>query len=405
MKFPRWLMLLLSVSLAAPGAVACPAAEGEVIKGAAAEGGAALDPNLPYQARRANPVVYDVDFSAVVTAPNHTKTLKVWLPIPQSNIGQEVARSKLSTFPLEAKPQIASEPKFGNRFAYFEFDHPAGAQIIRHRFQVKVWELHWDLDPAKVIAAREWPASFRPYLRSESQAVVIDAGMTKLLGEILPQPTHGYQDLTSVLRWVDSHFTYDHVHASLQASSLHALEGQRGHCSDYHGFCAAMGRAIGYPTRVTYGINPFPKNSPSHCKLEAFLPPYGWVSFDVSETQRLAATIRKDDSLAPHRRDELLAAASARLQHGFRDNTWYLQTRGTDYDLAPPASRRAAVVRTIYAEADGQPLPEPDPSAAGRQEFSWMTVHKYQADRAVSYPFTDWHSLETGNTTVPAAFK
>ena len=45
-----------------------------------------------------------------------------------------------------------------------------------------------------------------------------------------------------------------------------------------------MGRALGYPTRMTYGINPFPKNSPSHCKMEAFLPPYGWVAFDVSDT-------------------------------------------------------------------------------------------------------------------------
>ena len=69
-------------------------------------------------------------------------------------------------------------------------------------------------------------------------------------------------------------------HASLSAAAhemhlthgaisrqVKALETHRGHCSDYHGFCAAMGRAMGYPTRVTYGINTFPKNSPSHCKL------------------------------------------------------------------------------------------------------------------------------------------
>ena len=31
----------------------------------------------------------------------------------------------------------------------------------------------------------------------------------------------------------------------LAASSLHALDQRRGHCSDYHGFCAAMGRTAG----------------------------------------------------------------------------------------------------------------------------------------------------------------
>ncbi|MEZ6110766.1 MAG: transglutaminase-like domain-containing protein [Pirellulaceae bacterium] len=362
-----------------------------------------LDPDLAYLARRSDPVTYDVDFSVVVTAPYHTETLKVWLPIPQSDAAQIVISKDISTFPMGVSPRIGTEKKFGNKFAYFEFSRPEGAQMIRHRFQVKVWELHWDINPSNIVAVEKWPESFAPYLASESQAVVLNDGMNRLLSEIVPQRTRSYQDIASVLQWVDSHFTYDHVQASLQASSLHAFERQRGHCSDYHGFCAAMGRAIGYPTRVTYGINPFPKNSPSHCKLEVFLPPYGWVSFDVSETQKLAASIRKNEDLTPAEKQALIAAASQRLLSGFRDNTWFLQTRGTDYELEPPAARRAAVVRTIYAEADGEPLPEPDPSAKGQKEFSWMTIHKYQADRTVTYPFKDLRTLSISGTGVRAA--
>jgi hypothetical protein len=44
-------------------------------------------------------------------------------------------------------------------------------------------------------------------------------------------------------------------------------------------------------------------------------------------------------------------------------------------------------VRTIYAEADGVALPEPDPADASKREFSWMTAHKFKADREVKYPF------------------
>ncbi|MCA9148885.1 MAG: transglutaminase domain-containing protein, partial [Planctomycetales bacterium] len=116
-----------------------------------------------------------------------------------------------------------------------------------------------------------------------------------------------------------------------------------------------------------------------------------------SETQKLAGQIRSDTSLSPAQRERLLQAASQRLQRGFRDNTWFLQTRGTDYELSPPAKKRVAVVRTIYAEADGQALPEPDPSAAENLEFSWMTVHKYVPDQTVTYPFKDWHSLDADN--------
>jgi transglutaminase-like putative cysteine protease len=353
-----------------------------------------FDPKMSYQAARSNPVTYDLDFSVVVTPPCKAKVLKVWLPMPQTDFGQEVSESGLSTYPITVEPRIAVEKVFGNKFAYFEFHKAQGAQIIRHQFTVKVWELHWNLDPAKVSAVADWPASFDRYRKGETQAVVVDERFETLLRQIVPQRTNPLQDITTVMDWVIRDFKYDHDDASLQASAVHALEKHHGHCSDYHGFCAAMGRVLGSPTRVTYGINPFPKNSPSHCKLEAFLPPYGWVSFDVSETQNMLFAITKDASLDEPTRQNLTEAAKKRLLHGFRDNTWFLQTKGTDYDLEPPAAKRVAVVRTAYAEADGVALPEPDPANTQQHAYAWMTVHKYVPDRAVTYPFKDIKSLD-----------
>lgn len=352
-----------------------------------------LDPAQPYSASRANPVTYDAELLVTVTAPYKTKLLRVWMPIPPSDHGQEVLSSELSTFPEDLAPRINAEPLFGNRFAYFEFPNPQGAMVIRHKLKVKVWELRWQLDPQKVQRVTKWPANFDPFLRSESQAVVADARFEKLLAEVVPQRRNPLLDLQSVMAFADRNFTYDHAAASLKASSAHALELRRGHCSDYHGFCAAMGRVLSQPTRVTYGINTFPKASPSHCKLEAFLPPYGWVSFDVSETQKLTASIRADDKLADAERDQLVAAAHQRLTSGFRDNTWFLQTRGTDYDLVPQAAQRVPVVRTIYAEADGVSLPDPDPSSKSQTTFAWMTAQRFEPDHPVTYPFTDAKTL------------
>jgi len=355
-----------------------------------------LRPDHPNTAERTEPVTYEIDYSVIVTPPYKTKKLAVWLPIPTSDHGQEVSGSELSTFPLDVRPQIANEPVFGNRFAYFEFVNPHGAQIIRHQFRATVWQLDWRMDPTRIESVNQWPESFDRYRRGESQAVVVDRRFEQLLDKIVPQQerTNPLTSLSTVMNWVHSNFEYDHVDASLQADATHALTKQRGHCSDYHGFCASLGRALGYPTRVTYGLNTFPKNSPSHCKLEAFLPPYGWVSFDVSETQKLLQSIHGDQKLSDHEKAELLAAAQKRLTSGFRDNTWLLQTRGTDYDLVPPASRRVPVVRTIYAEADGVPLPEPDPANKKQQEFAWMTAHKFTPDREVSYPFSDLRTLK-----------
>jgi transglutaminase-like putative cysteine protease len=350
-----------------------------------------LDANLPYQAERSEPVTHEVDFSVVVTPPYGCKLLRVWLPLPQSDFGQEISKDFFTSFPDRVEMQVTQEPVYGNRFAYFEFHQPQGAQIIRHRFTAKVWELRWSLDPERVSDVKDWPAEFERYL--QPNAIARQAEFVQTLREIAPQPPVRAEGLFRVMDWIDANLTYDHVDASLRADPQHAFLKRHGHCSDYHGLCATMGRALGYPTRITYGLSLFAKNSPSHCKLEAFLPPYGWVSFDVSETQQLIRRIAADDALPAAEKDRLSAAARARTDRGFRENSWLLVTKGTDYDLAPKASQPVRVVRTIYAEADGQPLPDPDPANPQQREFAWMTAHKYTADKPFKLPFKDPSTL------------
>lgn len=353
--------------------------------------GLKLEVEFPCQAERSNPVTHEVDFSVVITPPYHCETLRVWLPLPPSDDTQEISGSKLSTFPMRAEPQIAQEPIFGNRFAHFVFRKPEGAQIIRHRFRAKVWDLRWNVDPGQVASVQEWPQEFQPYLKPHPLAQA--PSFVQTLRAVAPAEGDNSLSLFGAMEWIDRHLVYDHVDASLRADAAHAFTKLRGHCSDYHGLCATMGRALGYPTRVTYGLSLFPKNSPSHCKLEAFLPPYGWVSFDISETQKLAQATQKNASFTDADKARLIEAARRRLRRGFRENSWLLVTRGVDYELAPRASRPVSVVRTIYAEADGQPLPEPDPANAQQREFAWMTVHHYQADRPFPRPFQDVSTL------------
>jgi transglutaminase-like putative cysteine protease len=390
------LPLLVSALVLAPAALPAPPREEPPTVGR-------LDPALPYTARRLDPVTYDVEFVATVTAPYHTKKLRVWLPLPQSDVGQEVQEGEITSFPGKLTPQVSTETAFGNKFAYFDYDHPEGAQVIRHAFKIKVWELQWDVDPAKVARVQSWPAAFEPYLKSD-RAVAVDQRVKAMAREIAPGHDNPAEELASVMDWLNGHMKYDHARASLKASSEHALSGLTGHCSDYHGLCAAFGRALGFPTRVTYGMNAFPKNSPSHCKLEAFLPPYGWVSFDVSETQKLLGEIRSAKDLNDDQKAELTKAAIARLRHGFRDNTWFLQTHGTDYELVPPAaSGRVNVVRTLYAEADGVALSDPDPANPQKREFAWMTAHRFTPDHAVEYPFKSWKSLRPADAAASGA--
>ena len=361
----------------------------------AAQGPVAPEPprvDLPYQAEARDPITHEVDFSAVVTPPYGCKVLKVWLPLPQSDAGQQIDASRLSTFPDQVEPVIGVEPVFGNKFAYFEFREPVGAQVVRHRFTAKVWELRWDLDAGRVGDVAQWPEAFQPYLKP--QEIVAKGEFDRVLSGIVPRRDGAANDLRKVIEWIAANLTYDHAHASLRADANHAFQWRRGHCSDYHGLCATMGQTLGYPARVTYGLSLVPKNSPSHCKLEAFFPSYGWVSFDLSETQKMIQGIYDDSNLSADRKETLARAARERLHRGFRENSWLLLTKGTDYELAPKASRPVRVVRTIYAEADGEALPEPDPANPGKREFAWMTIHQYAHDKPFKLPFKDPTTLE-----------
>ncbi|MCA9053470.1 MAG: transglutaminase domain-containing protein [Planctomycetaceae bacterium] len=388
---PRFDVLYTSLITGLIGFSAITAWADDTVSQSAAASTASLSPTTDYTARRSDAITHEIDFRVVVTPPYHCQSLKVWLPLPTSDAGQEIGPSELSSFPVNVEPQVGVEPVYGNKFACFEFDHPQGAQIITHRFTAKVWNLDWDLTPSRVTKPTVWPESFHPYL--QPQAIRQETEFAAVLHQLTPQRNDPTGDLNSAMDWVNQHLAYDHVHASLQADANHAFEQRRGHCSDYHGLCATMGRRLGHPTRVTYGLSLFPKNSPSHCKLEAYLPPYGWVSYDLSETQKLIARIGQDENLGPVQRQQLVHAAQDRLHQGFRENSWLLLTRGTNYDLVPPASRPVQVVRTIFAEADGIPLPEPDPANGKQREFSWMTAHRFESDTELPRPFQDYRTL------------
>jgi len=314
---------------------------------------------------------FNVDFRVTIKAPAKTKQLRVWVPLPPSTENQMVWDRKFQTFPREHQPQLTREPTFGNEFAYFEINSPDGPLEIQHTFKAEIAQLDWGVDYSKVANTASWPQAFEvfqtPDVRSERAK-----DYTEVVQQIQSVSDAKSKQFMKAIEWVDENLTYDSANASLTADPAHGLIHRRGHCSDYHGLCGTFAREIGYPSRVLYGLQMFDKGSPSHCKLEVFMPPYGWVSYDLSETQKLAIKVSKDDKLLPEQRKKTAEFVRQRTLNGFRENTWLLVTRGENYPLKPVASNPVSIVRTIYAEADGIPLKEGAAAEAG----TWLTMQR-----------------------------
>lgn len=379
MMIHRFSVVFLVVSLSPFGA---PAAEPTALPLGT------LSPQTDLQATKSRQATYRVDFRVAVNPPAGTKRLRVWLPLPPSDQCQTISERRLDTFPRSIEPTIESEPEFGNSFAYFEFDSPQGAQLIQHQFTAEIHQLDWDVDYGLVARPDVWPKSFTPYQRPDPRS-----GEGNELREVLSQIDASNRSdadgdrLVGAIQWVDQNLTYDHANASLSADPMHAMVNRRGHCSDYHGLCGTLAREIGYPSRVLYGLHMFDKGSPSHCKLDVFLPPYGWVSYDLSETQKLAIKTGGDQALTSEERESQVVAIKDRTLRGFRENTWLLVTRGVNYELAPPAAKRVAIVRTIYAEADGVALKEPGSDPNNHDTVAWMTMHRVDEQGSASKRF------------------
>lgn len=331
-------------------------------------------------AERTNPVTYDISAQIVFTPPVGTKVAHVWLVKPPDDPGQEVL-----SFETEPQPTLeAPDPIYGNHLLYFRLDNPEGAQVIRYRLKIRVYELRWNLDPHKVAVHIE--PVMPEWLRSESRVVADDPRVRAVAMKAVGETTDTFERVRRLLQFVMDTMDYSHGECSLQASTLHALTKRIGHCSDYHGFATGLLRSIGIPARVTYGINPFKRRSPSHCKLEVFLPPYGWVPFDLSETDKLLDQIAKSDlpaEVKAQRREAVLRW----LFSGFRDNTWYRVTIGTDFPVVPSVAPNPPVIRTAYIVCDDKVLPDPDPANPNRMEFAWQVVWDAKADRAVEFPW------------------
>ncbi|TWT33183.1 arylsulfatase [Blastopirellula retiformator] len=120
------------------------------------------------------------------------------------------ARAPGRPFRRKCRPTIHVEPKYGNKFAYFEFADPHGAQIIRHQFQAKVWQLDWKLQPQQLTDVTSWPASFDKYRQGESQAVVVNDQFRELAAQVVPEGEDPLTTMGSIMDYVIRDFQYDH---------------------------------------------------------------------------------------------------------------------------------------------------------------------------------------------------
>jgi len=273
----------------------------------------------------------------VPEVPAGTKKLRVWLPVPQDSTVQSI---KDLSFSKDAK--FSTEPKYGNKIAYFEIDNPGAAAEISMKFACTRLEIGTDLDALKS-EGKDDADSFGVF-RKPDTLVLVDDKIKKMSDDVVKGKTGTVEKARAIYDYVVGKMTYDKNHQGWgRGSTQHACDVGKGNCTDFHALFNSLCRAQGIASGFEIGLYlPYDRKSDEklggyHCWALFRVPGKTWVPVDCSEAMRLAP-----------RREFFFG--------GHTSNRVTLST-GRDITLEPKqAGEPLNYFLNPYAEADGKSL-------------------------------------------------
>lgn len=267
--------------------------------------------------------------------PAGTKSLRVWLPVPQDSTVQAI--TDLS-FSRDVKQTV--EPKYGDKLAYFEVENPQATLDVTMKFTCARQEVQTDLAALKN-EAQDAAGDFTVFKKPDA-LVLVDDHIKSMAQDITKGRTGTVDKARAIYDHVVSHMTYDKNHPGWgTGSTQHACDVGKGNCTDFHALFNSLCRAEGIASGFEIGLYlPYERKSEEklggyHCWAFFRVPGKTWVPVDCSEASRF-----------PDRKEFFFG--------GHTSNRVALST-GRDITLEPKqAGPPLNYLLNPYAEADGK---------------------------------------------------
>jgi transglutaminase-like putative cysteine protease len=232
---------------------------------------------------------FSIEYTGKVSGvPVGAKKLRVWMPAPQSTTVQKIEQME---FAPEAR--LTSEPKYGNRIAYWELENPPSSLELRMKFSCTRQEIRMDLERLK-LDGQEARDAFGAYKKPD-RLVLVDQEIRKLSSETVVGKTATLEKARAIYDYVLANMTYDKNHPGWgEGSTRHACDVGKGNCTDFHALFNSLCRAEGIASGFEIGLYlPFERKKMEplggyHCWALFRVPGKTWVPVDCSEGGRFA---------------------------------------------------------------------------------------------------------------------
>jgi transglutaminase-like putative cysteine protease len=268
------------------------------------------------------------------------KTVKLWLPVPQASLDQDVILLDAKFTPGDKGGAIGTDPVYGNQMLCFQATptQENAAITASHTFKVTRREVCRDKGPKH---PDEKKGNLQRFLQPDRLVPLEGKPLDLIKGEKLGASK--LELAKSFYAIVNRHMKYSKEGVGWgNGDAVWACDSKFGNCSDFHSLFISLARSHKIPAKFEMGF-PIPSKHGEgaiagyHCWAWFLLEEVGWVTVDISEANRF-----------PELRDYYFGNLS-------EDRVAF--TVGRDIDLAPKQSGPPLNFFIYpYAETDGQPL-------------------------------------------------
>lgn len=223
-----------------------------------------------------------VTYSVDMTGYEAGQTVRLWLPVAQSDEAQTIEDVEFDAGDAAATAEL-TEDSLGNQMLYVEWDADADAasrtatcSFHVDREEVLAPEMVEEGEAGSDVAEYLEPSSLMPIDGVvQEQADEITAGETTTLGKA-----------RAIYDWVIANMDRDESVTGCGTGDVCTLlDTKAGKCTDINSTFVALCRASGIPARESFGIriNDTDITKNQHCWAEFYLPGTGWIAADPAD--------------------------------------------------------------------------------------------------------------------------
>ena len=221
--------------------------------------------------------------------PGTVKTLDIYLPIPENRDNQ----SLLGPVRFDPKPNEMIEDSWGQKIAHFQFKDLKGYSIVRPGWKVdaRILAVEYFIYPDKVRTLDDIPLDIRnKFTQDGDKYRVSDPYIQELARKIAGQEKNPYWIVRRIYEYLADHLEYNLKPVGGWNPAPTALRRGTASCSEYSYSMIALCRTLGVPIRYVGAVSLRGDDASFddvfHRWTEVYLPPYGWIPFDVNKGDR-----------------------------------------------------------------------------------------------------------------------